>query len=107
MENEFTLERTSTDGLYSERRSVFDGFIGTLDGLGDVVGGIGNIVEAGTDIRADIIQSNALFDDQRLETEEAELELLLRKTTVDRGDNVQLYYAIAAAGVAAIFLLRK
>ena len=93
-------------GIYSTRRSSFDGFLGILDGVASTVNSIGHTVEEVADGRVAWARGQAAHDDVALTRDERELNMLLDRTKVDRGDNVQLYYAAGAVALAAILLLR-
>ncbi|KPU84695.1 hypothetical protein JI58_02240 [Marinosulfonomonas sp. PRT-SC04] len=104
IESYYTAGPVNSDGRYKTRRSGFDGFLGTVDGIASVFTSVGHVVGAATDIRDDVAASNAVWDDARLDTDEREQNMLLRFLKVERGDNVQLYYAGAAVALAFLFL---
>lgn len=106
MEDYFVAGPVSTDGAYSDRRGRFDGFIGTLDGIASAVNSVGYTVEEVADIRESWARGQAAADDVRLDRQEREQSLLLDAVKVERGDNIQLYYAVAVAAAAAVFFLR-
>lgn len=106
MSDYFTAGPVNTGGIYEQRRSGWDGFLGTLDGLASATNSVGNTVGGIADIREDWARGQQAYDDVRLNREAAELDMLLDRVKVDRGDNVQLYYAGAALAVGALWLLR-
>ena len=75
-------------------------------GVASVTNSIGHTVEEVAEIRAAWAQGQAAADEVRLAREAAEQKLLLNRTKVERGDNVQLYYAGALVAVMALWLLR-
>lgn len=104
LESYYVAGPVNPSGKYTTRRAGFDGFLGTVDGVASVVTSVGHVVGAATDISDDLAEAKAVRDDVRLDTEEREQGMLLKFLKVDRGDNVQLYYAGAAVALAFLFL---
>lgn len=105
-EDYFTAGPVNQTGIYETRRSVFDGIIGSVDGVASLITGFGHVVGSATDIRDDVAQSNAVWNDVQLDKEEREQGILLNFLKTERGDNVQLYYAAAAVALGFIILTR-
>lgn len=103
MEDEYS---PVNQGRYDKARSWFDGVTGFIDGFSGATRGLRDVVDAGTDIRDDVTESNLMRQRAEMEQEEHEQSLFLERFKVERGDNVKLYWAFGAAALAAVLILR-
>lgn len=103
---EFVSGPTTDAGDYLDSRSGFDSAIGFFDGLASTVGSIGNVVDQGADATESYARGATALDELRAARDERETADFLERFKVERGDNLQLYYAGAAVAVALIFLMR-
>ena len=95
------------DGSYNKSRSRFDKALGWLDGLSGLANSAQRTSGSLADISEDFARGARAQEDRRADRDARELDLLLKRKKVSRGDNIQLYWAGAIAlGVTAFLLVR-
>lgn len=92
---------------YDNGRGFFDGALGLIDGVSSIANSVGRIGGTVADFRENQARGNAALDNRVLDRQEREADLRNDLIKVERGDNVQLYYAAAGVGLAAVFLLMR
>jgi hypothetical protein len=82
------------------------GVWGFLDGAGGAVSRLGGIVNTVSDGAEDIARGRRAIHEEQQDRQERELGLALRLAGFERGDNKLTIFAVAAAAVAVIVLMR-
>ncbi|NOR63027.1 MAG: hypothetical protein GQ535_11120 [Rhodobacteraceae bacterium] len=80
--------------------------IGWFNGLAGLTGSIQRVTSTGAAISEDVARGIDAQRQLQYDRENHDQDLLLDKLKITRGDNVQLYYALAAGAVALIFLIK-
>lgn len=79
---------------------------GFLDGAGGAATRLGGIVNTVADGAEDVARGRRAIHEERLDVQERELGMALRLAGFNRGDNKLTIFAVAAAAVAVIVLMR-
>lgn len=91
----------------AEQKTGWQAIQGFFNGLAGVTNTVGGIVDTGANMAEDFARGKGAIADQQLDKAEREQDMFLARLKVDRGDNVQLYWAGAFVAVLAVVLLAK
>lgn len=83
-------------------RGAFDFF----DGVAGIAGRVGGIVDTAANAAEDVARGKSAIANQRQDKRDRQLTTALRLKSFDRGDNKIQIFAVAAAAVAVIVLMR-
>lgn len=102
----FNFGPVAVAGDYSNGRGQLDGALGWLDGASSIFNSLDRTVGSITNIRENWAAGTEASDNVAFNRDRNQQDLLEDLIKVERGDNVQLYYVLGAAALAAIVILR-